>query len=488
MNRLVLGSDAVGQSFIDRLATRPGNLVVLTGDDERARSLRESGVDARHVDITDVDDIRTVAGAIDSVVAAPSGPDTLQSVVRTARAAYPDAFLLACVGESIADDERSSIAETADRVVDLPRETGRSFLERCDDEGIRTRKLRGVLDDIEGTLAIVMHDNPDPDAIGSAIGLGRIAADVGLDAEACYYGEINHQENRALVNLFEFDLRRLDPDSDPSSFDGVALVDHSRPGVNDGLSADTPIDIVIDHHPPREPIQARFVDLRSDVGATCTLVAGYLSQLGIRPDEALASGLLYGIQTDTRGFNRGVSIADFEAAADLVDAADGDRLRQVEAPSISAETIDVLGAAIANRTVESEVLTTCVGSISDRDALSQAADRLLGMEEITTTLVYGFTDETVIVSGRTRGAEHDLGEVLREAFGQIGSAGGHPDMAGAQIPIGILTEETTAEDREDIIADVITERFFEALGITPNDAAALVYSELLEAGDDFDQG
>jgi nanoRNase/pAp phosphatase (c-di-AMP/oligoRNAs hydrolase) len=462
--------------------------VVLTGDSERARSLRESGIDARHVDITDVDDIRTVAGEIDSIVAAPFGLDALQSAVRAARTAYPDAFLLACIAESPSENERDSIAEIANRVVELPAETGRSFLDRCDDEGIRTRKLRGVLDDIDGTLTVVMHDNPDPDAIGSAIGLGRIATDAGLDAEACYYGEINHQENQALVNLFEFDLRQLDPDTDPSSFDAVALVDHSRPGVNDGLPADTPIDIVIDHHPPREPIQARFVDLRSDVGATCTLVAGYLSQLGIRLDESLASGLLYGIRTDTRGFNRGVSIADFEAAADLVDVADGDRLRQVESPSISPTTVDVLGAAIANRTVNSDVLTTCVGAISDRDALSQAADQLLGMEGITTTLVFGFTEETVIVSARARGTDHDLGEVLREAFGQIGSAGGHPDMAGAQIPIGILTEETTPEEREDIITDVVTERFFEALGITPNTAAALVYSELLETSDEFTRG
>jgi nanoRNase/pAp phosphatase (c-di-AMP/oligoRNAs hydrolase) len=483
MNRLVLGSEAVGQSFVDRLAARPGELVVLVADDARAESLRESGVDARHVDITDVDDIRTVAGAVDSIVAAPAGA-AIGAVVRAAEEAYPDAFLMACLDGSVPPADRRSIADAADRTVDLPAETGRALLERCGDDGIRTRKLQTVLADIDGTLAVVMHDNPDPDAIGSAVGLTRIATEAGLDAEACYYGEINHQENRALVNLFEFDLRALDSGADPDEFDAVALVDHSRPGVNDSLPEGTPIDIVIDHHPPREPIQARFVDLRSNVGATCTLVADYLSKFGIEPDAALASGLLYGIRTDTQGFSRGVSIADFEAAAGLVDAADGDRLRQVESPSVSAGTVETLAAAISNRTVESDVLTACVGSISDRDALSQAADRLLGMDGITTTLVFGYTDETVIVSARARGAEHDLGEVLREAFGQIGSAGGHADMAGAQIPVGILTEETTPEERREVIRDVITERFFEALGITPNYAAALVYSDLLEADGD----
>jgi nanoRNase/pAp phosphatase (c-di-AMP/oligoRNAs hydrolase) len=236
---------------------------------------------------------------------------------------------------------------------------------------------------------------------------------------------------------------------------------------------------VIDHHPPREPIRAQFVDLRSDVGATCTLVANYLSQLGIDPGASLASGLLYGIRTDTDGFTRGVSIADFEAAAGLIEVADGDQLRRIESPSVSIETMETIGEAVSNRTVEDDVVTSCVGSISNRDTLSQAADKLLEMEGITTTLVFGYTDETVFVSARSRGVERDLGEVLREAFGQIGSAGGHAKMAGAQIPIGILTDETEPEDVAEVITDVITDRFFEAIGITPNYAAAYVYSNQL---------
>jgi len=255
-----------------------------------------------------------------------------------------------------------------------------------------------------------------------------------------------------------------------------ALVDHSRPGVNDGLPPDTPIDIVVDHHPPREPVHARFVDLRSDVGATCTLVAGYLDHFGIDPTEELSSGLLYGIRTDTREFSRGVSIADFEAAAGLIESVDTERLRQIESPSVSAETLETLGNAISNRTLKRDILTTCVGPINDRDTLAQAADRLLDMDSVTTTLVFGYTDEMVFVSARARGVDRDLGEILREAFDQIGGAGGHADMAGAQIPVGILTEGTDDEDRGDVITEVITDRFFEALGITP-DYGPFIYDD-----------
>jgi hypothetical protein len=58
----------------------------------------------------------------------------------------------------------------------------------------------------------------------------------------------------------------------------------------------------------------------------------------------------------------------------------------------------------------------------------------------------------------------DLGEVLRDAFGQIGSAGGHADMAGAQITLGVLE---AVEDRDEslleVVEAVVSDRFFEAL-------------------------
>jgi hypothetical protein len=56
-------------------------------------------------------------------------------------------------------------------------------------------------------------------------------------------------------------------------------------------------------------------------------------------------------------------------------------------------------------------------------------------------------------------------------------------MAGAQIPVGMLAEEATGEERDEIIAEVVSERFLEALGVTPGRTAAFVYSELAGLGD-----
>jgi nanoRNase/pAp phosphatase (c-di-AMP/oligoRNAs hydrolase) len=479
MDRLVLGCGSVGLSLVERLLDRAGSLLVLVADERRAKTLRDGGIDARDVDATDADAVRTVAGAVESVIVAPDDPEQTRNFVGVARAAYPEAFVLACVGPNATDDATDAIEARADRVVTFTDPTTEFLFDRAGDEGIRTRRLQRVLRNIDGTLAVVAHDNPDPDAIASAVGLKRIAEAAGTDAEACYYGNINHQENRALVNLLEYDLRNLTPESDLSEFDGFALVDHSRPGVNDGLPEDTDIDIVVDHHPPRAPIEARFVDLRSNVGSTSTLILGYLDHLDIDPDAALATGLLYGVRTDTKAFSREVAEADFEAAAHLVEFVDGSAIQRIESPSTTGETLDIIANAIVNRRRQKDVLTSCVGKLADRDALPQAADKLLEMNGVSTTLVFGYTDEMVFVSARSRDDNIDLGEVLRNAFSQIGSAGGHAEMAGAQIPVGMLLEESDEADRGDVIEETISERFFETLGISLNRAAASVYADFI---------
>jgi nanoRNase/pAp phosphatase (c-di-AMP/oligoRNAs hydrolase) len=199
-------------------------------------------------------------------------------------------------------------------------------------------------------------------------------------------------------------------------------------------------------------------------------MADHLRRLGLRFDSAVASALLYGIRIDTDDFSREVSEADFEAAATLLDRVDYEVLQQVESPSMTMDTIETIGRAIENRTVEAGILTSYVRHINDRDALAQAADLLLTMKGVTTTLVFGMVeseddDDIVYVSARSRGADLDLGEALRDAFGQIGSAGGHADMAGAQIPLKSLWAfpVSSEETHHDIVEAVIAERFTETV-------------------------
>ncbi|WP_049984863.1 DHH family phosphoesterase [Halobellus rufus] len=461
--RLVLGCGSPVRGTIDRLAEWPGELTVVGECDRDALGSGLSGVTVTQ---SAPDDVEAYPPEADLVFVGSDDGPTNAAAAEAARSAYPDAELVAYVGLEADEALRDRIESVADRTVDAVEAIHRRLRDLTIGLGAsRLHRLYTALRRINGRLAVVMHDNPDPDAIASALALSRIAEAIGIDADPCYFGDISHQENRALVNLLGLDLTELDEAGDVTEYGGVALVDHSRPGVNDGLPEDTDVDIVVDHHPPRAPVEAHFVDLRRDVGSTSTLLAEYLRRAGIDPEESLATALLFGIRIDTNDFSREVSPVDFEAAAWLLAHADLSLLDRVESPSMSPAVVETLARAIRNRDVRGDALASNVGPISDRDALAQAADRLLNMEGVRIAVVYGFKDGTVYVSGRARGTDVDLGETLRDALDAIGSAGGHADMAGAQIPLGILgdVDDDSAAELTDIVTEVIASRLFETL-------------------------
>ncbi|MFW6004177.1 MAG: DHH family phosphoesterase [Halodesulfurarchaeum sp.] len=462
VDRLVLGCGDLCLSIVRTLRDWPGRLHVIDHDERRVEHLRDLSVSAETGDSSDPAVLERTDFDPDVLVVLTDDRSRAAETIGAARQVFPDAYLF-----SLPTDTAGSFdSSTTDRelspgamVLDaIDRRQGDTRVERA-------ANLRDTLSAMDGTLEICTHDNPDPDALGAALALQAIAERFGVDAEICYFGDITHQENRAFVNLLDVDLRQLDRPADIGG-DHLAFVDHSRPGINNQLPAGMPVDIVIDHHPTPEGCTADFVDVRSAVGATSTLFVDYLEDFDIDVSEDVATGLLYGIRVDTRDFGRETTAQDFEAAARLLPHADLDLLELVESPSLSHSTLETIGRAIGNRAVEGEVLTSFVGAVNSRDSLAQAADRLLGLEAISITVVYGYADGTVYLSGRSEGGSVDLGAVFRRAFEELGSAGGHDQMAGAQIPLAAFeTEETEAGDDalEASVVEEIEAQLFRAL-------------------------
>jgi nanoRNase/pAp phosphatase (c-di-AMP/oligoRNAs hydrolase) len=499
VSRLVLGCGAVGQRVAEAATEWSGEVRVVSADDDRVEAIRSENVRAELGDPTDPEVVGKF-GPVDVVLVADPDPERAVAALETARSVHPGATLVAYAAPDATEDEIARMEAVADRTIDAGSVVGGDVADAVTSgAGVQTWRLRRTLQSVDGTLAVVMHDNPDPDAIASAVALARVAEAVGVEAVPCYYGSINHQENRALVNLLDLDLRRLEPDEDLSEFAGFALVDHSRPGVNDQLPPDLDVDVVVDHHPPREPVGGRFVDLRSEVGATSTLLTTYLHRFGVEDygGRVVATALLYGIRVDTADFSREVTTADFEAAAALLAHADTGLLDRVESPAVSPETLDTFGRAIRDRDVRGSVLVTCVGSVSDRDALAQAADRLLDLQGVATTMVFGYerdeggeddpADGTIYASARSRGTPLDVGETLRLAFDELGSAGGHADMAGAQVPLSAIGRdllELSGEDLTAAVREVVAETFFDAVRDRPREVLGEAEFPLdLPAGD-----
>ena len=317
-------------------------------------------------------------------------------------------------------------------------------------------------------LNIVCHNNPDPDCLASALTLGRIAADAGIDERHILYsGDISHQENRAFVNLLEIDLKPFDAAAlkERSADSLVAFVDHATPGANNNVLPETAIDIVIDHH-PAESIEARFVDHREELGAAATILAEYVETLEMEVDPMLATALLFAIRRETLNFLRGATAAEYDAAGFLHDHADLDLLQTLSTPSVSGATLDAIATAISNRTTTSAVLISHVGRTSERDAVPQAADYLATLEGVETVIVFGLIEESIHLSARSPDPRVHVGDLLRKTFDDVGSAGGHHDVAGGEIPLGLFADFTSNDDSLlEIVEQVITARLLAELDL-----------------------
>jgi Exopolyphosphatase-related proteins len=221
---------------------------------------------------------------------------------------------------------------------------------------------------------------------------------------------------------------------------------------------------VVDHHAVREPISASFIDIDPTVGATSTIMAGYLRDLAIVPDADLASALTVGIRTDTGDFSREVDARDLEIVGWLSQWSDDAVLDRIETPAMQAEMLDVLARAATHRRAVGPVLLAAVGEVHERDALAQTADHLLMLDETDVVIVYGYTDDAVLVSARARGAI-DVGHLLQDALGPIGSAGGHEDMAGAQVRWGIMHDglDRDTDERWEIAEKIVAGRIIDTL-------------------------
>ena len=318
-------------------------------------------------------------------------------------------------------------------------------------------------------LNIVCHNNPDPDCLASALALGRIAAAAGIDEQQILYsGEISHQQNRAFVNLLDIDLQSFDSatvqNRQPDSL--LAFVDHSIPGENNTVPPDTAVDIVIDHH-PAEDIDAQFVDHREELGAAATILTEYVRTLDIDLDTDLATALLFAIRSDTLDFLRGATSEEYDASGYLHEYADQEMVRQLSSPSVSGGTLDAISTAIDNRIINGAVLISHVGRTTERDALPQAVDYLVRLEGVQTAIVFGLVNDAIQISARSPDARVNVGDVLDEAFEDVGSGGGHQDVAGGEIPLGLFADYTSDDAQLlDIVEQIITTRLFAELNLS----------------------
>ncbi|MFO0549939.1 MAG: DHH family phosphoesterase [Polyangiaceae bacterium] len=332
--------------------------------------------------------------------------------------------------------------------------------------------LETTLRSIAGAPVVVLiTGHPDPDALGSALAHQRICHELGVPCTIAHVLPVSHRQNRAMVKLLNIDMLQVTKGQDLAGFSFMSLVDTSTPEPSIDIPADLKLLSVVDHHKLAE-VDAPFVDIRPDMGASCSIYAEYLSQIAQLENGAgasrVATALLFGIQTDTNDFQLATA-ADFAAAAYVRRFCDSDILKRVGRRVHSASGMSVLGRALANLLVVRDFAVASVGYVSggDRDAIGTAADFILQREDLDTVLVYGIVEDRIDGSLRTDSPSVEPAAFLTTVFGKDRNGkpygGGRADKGGFQIPLGVLAECEDRDGLSKIVEQIVRSRLGKAI-------------------------
>jgi len=314
-----------------------------------------------------------------------------------------------------------------------------------------------------GRLLILPHNDPDPDAIASAVALRHLLAErLGMECTIAYQGIIGRAENRALVRYLDHPLEPMS-DADLQRSPSLALID-TQPGAgNITLPPEARVALVIDHHVWHEKTAAAsHADVRPELGATSTILAQYLQAAGMEPPVSLATVLFYGIKAVTMGLSRDTSPDDAAAYSFLQPRVDVAALAKIEHAQVPADYFKSFDAALRAARRYDGLIFAHISALSYPDLAAEMADVLLRLEKAQWVVCMGTYQGSMILSVRTRSQKQMAEELVQAIVAGEGSAGGHGAIAGGQISL-----EGRAAEQEVLL---LRQRALQHLGIPPGSA------------------
>src|SRR5437870_270560 len=300
----------------------------------------------------------------------------------------------------------------------------------------RVQQYQRFFSDAERVL-IMLHNDPDPDAIASGLALRNVLRRTKTTAIMGAIQGVTRPENLRMVNLLDIHVETITHET-LKEYDRVAMVD-VQPHYFGGLI--DRVDLVIDHHPEQPGYAAVFKDIRPDYGSTSTILTEHLRAVDVNISERAATAMLYAIKSDTLFFNRSTNRVDLEAFSYLYPLADAALIRKMEGAEITLERLDYVLKAFKDGALADQVFCAFLGSMPREDFIPYVADFFLQLEDVKWTVIAGIVNDSLVVSVRNLGYSKNAGEFVRRFFADIGSAGGHRAMAKAVVPMRAFREK-----------------------------------------------
>ena len=303
-------------------------------------------------------------------------------------------------------------------------------------------------------IMIMGHTNPDIDAIGSALGIYRIAKTLEKEAKIVANVEtpsIKDQYQEVFISS-ETALAQVD------SGTLIIVVDtHKKTYVESPeLLTKTNKIVIIDHHRR----SADFIDnsiltfqevYASSAAELVTEIIQY-TQNEVELSEVEAEALYAGIMMDTKNFTFKTGVRTFEAAAYLRRCG-VDIIKVKKWFQSDLESYNTISEIVRKAEIVRDSIGISIYDVQEKETsliCAKAADELLTIGNITASFVLGLMEDgKVCISGRS------IGDVNVQMILEKLGGGGHITLAGAQL------ENVTIDEAKQELISKINEYFEE---------------------------
>ena len=330
---------------------------------------------------------------------------------------------------------------------------------------VKARVVAQALENLikESSKVMIMgHVNPDIDAMGSAIGIYRLAKSLDRNAYIITSETPTLQNfKESLLEEPEYEDVLINKEVAEENIDEntlLVIVDTHKTNYVESEEVLKKADkiVIIDHHRRSadyiENATLTFQEVYASSAAELVTELLQYAEVNVELKKIEAEALYAGIMMDTKSFTFKTGVRTFEAAAYLrkcgVDIIRVKKWFQSDLESFNkiadivknAEIIDnSIAIAVCEDTNYKDVSLLC----------AKAADELLTISDVTASFVLGNTGEKICISGRSIG---DINvQVILEKLG----GGGHITLAGAQV------EDMTMEEAKQELIIRINEYFTE---------------------------
>lgn len=310
-------------------------------------------------------------------------------------------------------------------------------------------------------IMIMGHTNPDIDAIGSALGIYRIAKTLEKEAKI-----VANVETPSIKDLYE-SIKDQYQEIFISSETALAQVDsgtliivvdtHKKTYVESPeLLTKTNKIVIIDHHRR----SADFIDnsiltfqevYASSAAELVTEIIQY-TQNEVELSEVEAEALYAGIMMDTKNFTFKTGVRTFEAAAYLRRCG-VDIIKVKKWFQSDLESYNTISEIVRKAEIVRDSIGISIYDVQEKETsliCAKAADELLTIGNITASFVLGLMEDgKVCISGRS------IGDVNVQMILEKLGGGGHITLAGAQL------ENVTIDEAKQELISKINEYFEE---------------------------